>query len=180
AALAAVLLLPAGAGLAPLPRFSFALPDHYRQLGLDGAVAELPIGFREEALLWQPLHGRPLLGGPGELAAMEGRGRLRRAMERDTVVAWLAQAGAPLFGVPDLTALHAAGLRYVLVNSKQIDALSQGRDAKGNALLDIAKRVDVVLGPALFRSPDVIVYRVPATLSVEDLADRMLDGQSPK
>jgi hypothetical protein len=178
AAVATVIALPASAGLAPLPRFTLSVPDHYRQLGLPGAVAELPIGFREEALLYQPVHGRALFGGPGELAALEGDGRLRRAMATDSVLAWLAQAGAPLFAVPDLVARYEAGLRYVVVDVRRIDRLSSGPNAQAG-LGEIAARVDTVLGPALYRSPDVVVYRVPAVVSVEDLAERMSAPAGP-
>ena len=91
---------------------------------------------------------------------------------------WSAAAGwGRRNGPSPRSARYDAGLRYVIVNVRQIDRLSSGRNAQ-TGFADISRRVDAMLAPALYRNPDVVVYRVPPVISVEDLADRVLAGGS--
>jgi len=155
--------LPFFVGSAPVDVTTFKVPRYYDVLGEEGAIIEAPIGFREEALLYQPYHGHALLGGPGEKwRAASAGGDFHLQLRLDPLLYFLWDQGAPLPQAGAMAELRAAGLGYVLLHSGWLRRLAAKRmDRRVQDLLDHFERIDDLLGPAIFISAEVSIYRVP-------------------
>lgn len=154
-------------GRAPLSTFSFDPPDLYNLLGGQGALIELPLGFRETAILYQPLHGHALVNGPGEYLESQSRGVLRDALWESPVLRALSEREVTPFTDADLAAVHARGLRYILINDGELNQLLQSGNPLASDAVFIANRVDATFGPPIFQSPQHRLFRVPAIITAE-------------
>lgn len=152
-------------GRAPLATFSFDPPEIYSLLSGDGALVELPIGFRESAILYQPLHGHALVNGPGEYLESQSRGVLRDVLWANPVLRGLGEREVTAFSAEDLATIHARGLRYILVNDRVLGQLLSAGNPLGNDAVFIANRVDATFGPPIYQSPQARLYRVPAAIT---------------
>lgn len=162
-AVAACALLPYLSEDSPVEVTVFEPPIWVEVLGEAGAVVELPIGYREETLLYQPYHLLPRLGGPGEQwRTARTAGDFPRQLLTNPFLSFLWDPGA---GPPLPTAvadLREAGLRYVVAHTGWLRELAMSRpDMRVRTMLTHLQRVDQLLGPPIYRSAYVTIYRVP-------------------
>ena len=163
AAVAVCAALPYFGGDSPVAVTRFEAPTFYDVLGDEGAIVELPIGYREETLLYQPYHGLPRLGGPGEKwRAANPKDPFHLKLRLDPFLRFLWDPGAPPPMANSVLEVREEGLRYVVVHLGWIRELAQLRfDNRIRALLEHMERVDTLLGPPIYRSSQVTIYRVP-------------------
>jgi hypothetical protein len=155
--------LPFFDGAAPVNVTTFDVPKYYEILGEEGAIIEIPIGFREEMLLYQPYHEHPVLGGPGEKwrAAMAS-GDFHLELRLDPFLYFMWEQSAPLPQAGAFGDIRERGFRYVMVHEGWIRRLAmKRRDRRVQSLLDHLERIDALLGPAIYTSSEVSIYRIP-------------------
>jgi len=173
-------------GAAPVSVTTFDVPEYYEVLGEEGAIIEVPIGFREEMLLYQPYHEHPVLGGPGEKwrAAMAS-GDFHLQLRLDPFLYFLWDQGAPLPQAGSFGDIRDRGFRYVMVHEGWLRRLAAKRmDRRVQSILDHLERIDGLLGPAIFTSSEVSIYRIAdvdeATENVQRLKQAMhASGSGP-
>ena len=161
AAIAGALLFPWAKGMVPMPTFTFEVPAVYSLLSEEGAVMEVPLGFREAALLYQPVHGHPLVNGPGEWMETQVQRDLYWTVTQDGVLRYLWKSGEPLFQAAELSTAHDKGLRYVIMDLRTIKRLGAKGGALSLAMLALSQQIDLAFGPPIYADKGVQLYRVP-------------------
>ncbi len=129
-----------GSGLLPLPSWDPQVPAGYRCLatGPEGALIEIPYGSTQVHLVYQTVHGRPILGGMLENNPVFSPPQAVALREENTFVATLlattsARSGPAEWTEADRQAAADLGYRYIIL---QKDALHHGDDGS-----DLARRV---------------------------------------
>jgi hypothetical protein len=166
AALAALALalsvIPHVTGASRLPTLDWQPPAWARFLGTPGLMVEIPLGWSMSAPLWQPVHGSPTSGGPGEVAALRDATPYRQAWESVEPLPWFWRLQAAPLGDQAADRLRELRIRYVVVHQGAITELSGGAASERAWFLPVlAARIDNALGPPIMDLEGVRVYGVP-------------------
>jgi hypothetical protein len=146
-------------GLLPLPTWDAAVPAGYRCLaaGSDGgALIELPWASSPRHLGWQPVHGRPMLGGMWEVVpAFQPPEAV--ALREDPFVAGLIALGRGMDATPgDPGPAGALGYRFVVL---QRDELPRGETAPiRQRRRHVEQRLRAALGEPLWDDARTVVW----------------------
>ncbi len=163
--------LPYLAGEAPVAVTSFSVPSFYSVLGDEGAIIEVPIGYREDSLLYQPYHRLPRVGGPGESWRKSNEtGEFHLQMIFDPFYRFLLESGAPAPLQGAMVDIRSSGLRYVVVHTGWVKKLgANGMDRRLSSMLQHMERIDSLLGPPIYSSADATIYRMPEDIDNEEM-----------
>ena|GEM_PF-1862311 len=153
-------------GYGPMMAGEVRIPSFYRAIAAEkgGALINVPISCCHDAILYQTVHDRPILGGPGEYevrrypqayrAFLDGNSFLQLFFSMDRRQ-YLDMDGLRR----DIGALSALGFRYVVVHRKLFDKMvtKEGKMSCDEVLLIMESLcgppVSVMDGQALFRLP---------------------------
>jgi hypothetical protein len=162
-ALALVLIaMPWAQGVAPLASSSFEPPGWIEAIDEPGAIVAIPLGWTDSAALWQPLHGQPISGGPGEVQAFASNSPTRQLYEERPELRplWLVEDAR--LGQAEIQRLSQAGARWVVVDAGLVDLVVESeRDLQAWSLPVLVTRIDEAFGPPVYDQDQVRVYRIP-------------------
>jgi hypothetical protein len=162
--------VPALSGRQTLPIYSFDVPAYHRLLGKEGVMVHLPLGYNEEAIIYQPIHGRSLINGPGEDFEVLANGAFRRTLEDDPVLGFLWSTDKPQFDDEDLARMAERDLRYLVVHTRQMVGHAQTGGGKATDLAELSLRIDETFGPSILSSEGLRVYSLTHSLGTHRLA----------
>lgn len=173
-AVAAVILWGAhlrAQGLLPFPCWSATAPAAYRCLasGPPGALIELPHGFTQAHLLYQTLHGRPILGGMAEATPILEPASMRALRDGNTWLEALLDASRSdlppkAWSEADRLAIRDLGYRYVLlqkdafVHATGSDGRDQGEVTHAVRLRRLGSVLPELAGPVVYEDARAALY----------------------
>lgn len=181
-ALAVILGLPWASRVAPIPTTDATPPVWLDQLG-EGPIAALPIGWTDLPISWAPGRQRAWVGGPGVVRQTFGRTTFRESLGQGGVLRPLSSDYQGSIDLGALADLHAAGLRYVVVDNRFVFSMADrfAGDPTVEQIFPHLMEVDRALGPALLRSGEVVIYRVPTESELRSRAEVLIDAaKSPQ
>ena len=165
AALLAVALLPTAQGTAVLPTREIEPPSWLVLLPDEGAIIEIPLGNSQDALLNQPLHGLPIMNGPGEFRELMSPGPFVANMEGNSLLRFLALAESSGFDEAGLADAYDRGLRFIVVHDRKIRDLVEADSDTYTSLINLASQIESVFGPPFYREKGLRIYRLPRSVS---------------
>ena len=161
AAVIGVALVPMFAGVLPLPSFDYSPPTWVSQIKKPGAVIHVPLGWSEASMLWQPLHGQPVAGGPDEVAIMRDPTPYSNAIQQTPALAFFRDLEMGRMGASELRWLNQQGAAYVVVETEFMRQLMKtGAGPEYDMLDPLMDRIDTTFGPAIYEDQDVRLYQV--------------------
>lgn len=181
-ALALILGLPWASRVAPIPTTDATPPVWLDQLG-EGPIAALPIGWTDLPISWAPGRQRAWVGGPGVVRQTFGRTTFRESLGQGGILRPLSSDYQGSIDLGALAALHEAGLRYVVVDNRFVFSMADrfAGDPTVEQIFPHLMEVDRALGPALLRSGEVVIYRVPTESELRSRADVLIEAaKSPQ
>jgi hypothetical protein len=148
-------------GALPAPVYDHVPPAWVEAISEPGAVLVVPLGHGEASILWQPLHGQPVSGGPDERAALaEGRA-YRRAISEDPALSFFWDFAGGRLDAEGRARLVDRGAAYVVVYPGVASAIARSANNEIDQMLaELVDRVDVVLGRPIFDDGTTRVYRL--------------------
>lgn len=153
--------MPVLSGALPLPVFDYAAPSWVTEISGEGAVIHVPLGWSESSILWQPLHGLDVTGGPDEVQALRDPTPYRTTFDDTPALAFFRDLQRGRMGTPERAWLKEHGATWIVVHTsfiKQLIRSSEGPEI--DALEPLLDRIDVAFGPAVFADESVRLYRV--------------------
>lgn len=160
-AVVGVAAMPLLSGAVPLGAFDYAPPAWVERLDGEGALIHVPLGWSESSLLWQPLHGLDVTGGPDEVRAMRDPSPYRTAFEESPALAFFHELPRGRMNDADRDWLRERGARWIVVHvgfMRQLMRASTGPEA--DAIEPFLDRIDVAFGPPVVETEDVRLYQV--------------------
>lgn len=140
-----------------LSTFLFEAPGWTRAISGQGAVLHVPMGLSEADLMWQPLHGQPITGGPDEAMLLDDGSPYRLLFEQNAALAFFWDFAKGRLDSDGRAWLLGRGARYVVVYEDVVNRVSEGTQGE-TYLMPLADRIEQTLGPAIYNADGVRVY----------------------